>query len=134
MENRPDGSTATLVGWLLVVIGVVAAFFTASAETSNGWLFGLAIVNLGLGLGVLLLSLGYLVKAIWFLPGREPPSPQQEPAIGAALVKCDWCGRTPAAGSPCSQIPHDKLVQIATKITSPVCQEQLAQHGFGIAT
>ncbi len=70
MGKRPDGSKPTLMGWVLILVGGVVAIVSTGAHTdalANGGLFGLGAI----ALGVFLVSLGYLVKAIWFLPGRE---------------------------------------------------------------
>lgn len=131
-DQRPDGATATAIGWLLVVVGIVAAFITANAETTNGWIFGIAIANLGLGLGVLLLSLGYLVRAIWFLPGREIQASDSIGAPAEPARTCEWCGRTPMGGKPCSNFPAEGLERLAGKVTDTVCKRQLQERGYGV--
>ena len=106
-NERPDGSTASTVGWFLIFVGVVSAFFAASAETSAWWWFLLAAANLGVGVGVLLVSLGYLVKAIWFLPGREIEEAAKETH---APDPCDWCGQLIAApNKPCASFESERL-------------------------
>lgn len=134
MDNsqRPDGSAATAVGWILVVIGVLAALLTGSAETTNGWLLGLAAANLGVGLGVLLLSLGYLVRAIWFLPGRDAER-ASVPAASSASAEpnvCNWCERElPPGATTCTTLTGSQLQRVAHKVTDPVCRAQLNAHG-----
>jgi hypothetical protein len=132
-NQRPDGSTASAVGWLLIVAGGLAALFTAGAETTEGWIFGIALANLGLGLGVLLLSLGYLVRAIWFLPGREVELAAAPPSDGGASGKkvCGWCERElPASATTCTSLTMPQLQRVAPKITDPVCRSQLQSRGI----
>ena len=132
MDNleRPDGSVVTPIGWGLIVIGVIGAFIGASADTFNGALFGFGLANLGIALGVLLLSLGYLVRAIWFLPAREIAKPKAEADIPAALTPtCDWCGRNLPRGSrTCTSYDREALERVANKVQDPVCLEQLRIH------
>ena len=132
--ERPDGSVVTTIGWCLIVIGVIGAFVAASADTTNGLITGLALTNFGLGLGVILLSLGYLVRAIWFLPGREIETTNFGNRAGRIEGEtCDWCGRSPASGKPCSAFSGEALSKISVKIANPVCQEQLRQRNYPVA-
>ncbi|MEC7399959.1 MAG: hypothetical protein VYD00_08085, partial [Pseudomonadota bacterium] len=72
-----------------------------------------------------LLALGYLVKAIWFLPGREISS------AGIELKRCDYCGlKVTAPSQPCSAIPTTDLTQVASRIDSDNCRRVLAEKGF----
>jgi hypothetical protein len=132
MENleRPDGSVATPVGWLLIMAGVTGAVIAASAETMTGMLLGFGMANLGFGLGVILLSLGYLVRAIWFLPGRDILASEGRPPP-AASTQCSWCDRQlPARFRTCTSFDHDSLLKVAPKVIDPVCQQQLCQRGY----
>ncbi|MGY6550590.1 MAG: hypothetical protein ACXIT4_01705 [Erythrobacter sp.] len=126
MLERPDGSTATSFGWVLVVVGILAALVAGIAETTNVLIIAAAVANLGIGLGVLLLSLGYLVRAIWFLPGREIT------IIDPALQKCDFCDidvLLPAL--PCSAVPTEELASISSEqIDSDNCRIILRQKGL----
>ena len=130
--ERPDGSVVTPIGWLLISVGIIGVFIAATAETLNGTLLGFGLANLGIGLGVVLLSLGYLVRAIWFLPGRNvlseaSPSRAEEHATESA---CEWCGRTPASGKACSKISAEALARLSPQITNPTCKEHLRLHGY----
>ena len=126
-NERPDGSVATTVGWVLIAGGVVCAFLAASAETSEWWWFLLAAGNLGVGVGVLLVSLGYLVKAIWFLPGRETAESVE---AAPAPAPCDWCGQAIAApNKPCAAFETERLKIFVPRITNPKCLVALREHG-----
>ena len=133
-NERPDGATATGIGWSLIAIGVVAALITSSVETSSGWIIGLALSNLGIGLGVLLLSLGYLVRAIWFLPGRaDVPEPDatRSPDSPWTDTKCDWCERVlPAGKTTCTSLSPAQLEKVAGKVKDPTCLQQFEQRGI----
>ena len=123
--ERPDGSQSTLAGWILVSIGLVAAFMAAAVENHFAFIVLFAVANLGVGLGVLLLALGYLVRAIWFLPGRDLN------AAGHELLKCDYCDLKIAAPSePCSAVPTLELANIASRIDSENCRRVLVKKGF----
>jgi hypothetical protein len=134
--ERPDGSVATPIGWILIVIGIIGAFVGALAETLNGTLIGFAIANLGFGLGVLLLALGYLVRAIWFLPGREIPLAEiraSSPSIANGPY-CSWCSRRlPAGARTCDSYDAEGLTQVSEKVTDPVCKPQLQERGYPVA-
>ena len=131
--ERPDGSTPTAIGWGLVTLGVVASFFVTFAETPTGWWFSLALANLGIGLGVLLLSLGYLVRAIWFLPGREGgaiPSHKAPQSMSETSDICEWCGvSVQGPAKPCSAFRGDQLPVSAARVHSPVCRAELEKRG-----
>lgn len=132
MQERPDGSVATFVGWTLIAIGVIAAFFISGAETLSGFWFSVGISNLGIGLGVLLVSLGYLVRAIWFLPGREVPQVQQAFTTAATGIDgtCEWCGVTiNSPAKPCSSFRESQLPIAGDRVKSSVCKEQLDMRG-----
>ena len=133
-HQRPDGSTATAIGWLLIAVGVIAALFTGAAESSGGWILGLAMANLGIGLGVLLLSLGYLVRAIWFLPGREglsQPEPSRATTSPSSETTCEWCERIlPAGKTTCTALSPTQLSKVADKVTDPTCLRQFEQRGI----
>jgi len=123
--ERPDGSRPTAIGWILIVAGVFAALFAAIAPDFNWLVIWIALANLGIGLGVILLSLGYLVKALWFLPGREIDSD------GAELQECNYCGiKVIAPAQPCSAIATDELMNVADRIDSDNCRRVLKQKGF----
>lgn len=111
MNERPNGSQATLFGFALIVIGVLALLVGGGAETFEGMIWSAVIANLGIGLGIVLLSLGYLVRAIWFLPGREieadaPTSTE----IKQSGVFCDWCHLwVEAPDKPCSRSDEEAI-------------------------
>ena len=131
--ERPDGSVVTPIGWILIICGIVSAFFAATAESINGTLLGVALANLGIGLGVLLLSLGYLVRAIWFLPSRQIVANEQSGESGEKSVNsaCGWCGRRLPTGSiACTSLTHEQLCEVGPKVPDPVCQKQLHDRGY----
>ncbi len=134
MTERPDGSTATAIGWGLVAVGVLASFFVAQADTPVGFWLSIGIANLGIGLGVLLLSLGYLVRAIWFLPGRsdlEPESLTLESADEVFVEECEWCGvvvQTPAI--PCSAFTSEHLPIPSNRVSNAACIKALGDRGY----
>lgn len=128
MDERPDGSTATFIGWVLIAIGVLAAFFVAGAETPAGFWFSIGLANLAIGLGVLLLSLGYLVRAIWFLPGRDFAGQQPTDAPINQCAYCELVIREPAL--PCSAVPTAELVELADRIDDDRCRKILHDKGF----
>lgn len=133
-QQRPNGSTATGIGWALIAVGVLAAFFTASAETSGGWILGLALSNLGVGLGVLLVSLGYLVRAIWYLPGRDVAAQTESATASTAsstATTCEWCERVlPAGKTTCTSLPSNQLAEVAHLVSDPACLQQFEQRGI----
>jgi hypothetical protein len=123
--QRPDGSQSTVIGWILIGAGIFAALFAAISPNLNWLIIWIGLANLGIGLGVVLLSLGYLVRAIWFLPGREFD------ADGAELQKCDYCDFKIAAPSqPCSAMRSDQVGGAADRIDSDNCRRVLALKGI----
>jgi hypothetical protein len=131
--DRPDGSTATVIGWCLVIAGVLAAFFVGQVDSPTAFWLCLAIANLGVGLGVLLLSLGYLVRAIWFLPGRQTKSDRDRPLSEVTVTdpdECEWCGIVVTApAKPCSAFTTEQLPIAAGRIKSVTCRNQLEARG-----
>ena len=132
-HQRPDGSDATAIGWILIAVGVIAAIFTGTADSGGSWIFGLALANLGVGLGVLLLSLGYLVRAIWFLPGREIVQQLVSDRANSlpSYKKCDWCERVlPAGKTTCTSLTPSKLAKVAGQVKDPTCLREFDQRGI----
>lgn len=140
MIERPDGSQATAIGWTLIAAGLLAIFFAAGAETFEGMVWGALVANLGIGLGIILLSLGYLVKAIWFLPGREIEDDNKEglinssPPSTAAWEDCEWCNlRVYGPARPCSLQGEEELRNELNSITEPLhrdCHSELVSRGI----
>ncbi|WP_152553586.1 hypothetical protein [Erythrobacter longus] len=138
MTERPDGSQATASGWVLVAIGVLAVFVAAGAETFEGMVWGALVANLGIGLGILLLSLGYLVKAIWFLPARDiETADAKNENLGSEGADgfhfCDWCHL--GLYSPdvaCSrQSEEEILADVESKDSlQAACQHELKKRGL----
>lgn len=130
--SRPDGSIASVIGWFLVIVGLIAGFVAANADSFEGMIIGLAICNLAIGLGVLLLSLGYLVRAISFLPGRAMPP---EALASAVTVDCDWCGQSVRKpNEPCASVDVEKLRGIAPTIANPRCRQAFSERRLLDAT
>jgi hypothetical protein len=127
--DRPNGSNATMAGWVLVVAGVLAAFFSRSAESVGAWVFALGIANLGIGLGVLLLSLGYLVRAIWFLPGREVPK-EAIPQTMRQPSYCEWCERDMSPYRACSTVSDEENRQRAARLRDEACLSEFRARGL----
>jgi len=128
-QERPDGSNVTAAGWALVVLGLLAAIFSGSAESLGGWVFALGVANLGIGLGVLLLSLGYLVRAIWFLPGREIPK-EAHPGPLQQSSYCEWCNRDMTPYRPCSTVRDEENRLRAPRLRDEACIAQFRARGL----
>jgi hypothetical protein len=128
-SNRPDGSNATAIGWALVVVGVLALFFFPSAETVAGMVFAVALGNLGIGLGVLLLSLGYLVRAIWFLPGRDIPV-ERTSARAVSTTDCSYCGRDMTPYRACSSVDDETNRSRAPRMNDETCLAAFRSKGL----
>jgi hypothetical protein len=127
LENRPNGSNSIAVGWILVVIGIIAALFSGTDDLRT-FTLALAVGQVGLGLGILLISLGYIVKAVWFLPGRDIPISKETSA--PIPNECQWCGAIVSKpGLPCSAISPDSF-GTGFKIGSKVCREKLKERGI----
>jgi len=127
--ERPDGSNATAAGWGLIAVGIVAAFIGMSSDSLHGFVIGLVIGNLAIGLGVLLLSLGYLVHAIWFLPGREIPlAPQQQGSED--LSNCAWCGRNMAPYRACSTATDEANRERSPRLADERCIAEFRARGL----
>lgn len=132
--QRPNGEGATIWGGVSIVVGVIAAFIATGAETLQGFWIAIAIANLGIGLGVLLLSLGYLVRAVWFLPGREIEEEVDAVTQAKSNQFCEWCDQLVGYPySPCSALGEDSLRQNLNKITSAKCIAALKERGISDA-
>jgi hypothetical protein len=126
-RQRPDGSTSIVVGWILVAIGIIAALFSGT-DDPRIFTLALAVAQIGVALGILLISLGYIVKAIWFLPGRDIPMPLETSVPNPN--ECQWCGAVVSKpGLPCSAISPDRF-GTGFKIGSKVCREKLKERGI----
>ncbi|MEE4537444.1 MAG: hypothetical protein V2J51_03000 [Erythrobacter sp.] len=141
MGDRPDGSQATTFGWLLIIVGLIAAYMGAEADTIEGTIWGAITANLGLGLGMILVSLGYLVRAIWFLPGRGDQETELEkaPYIApeqASFHHCDWCHlKVQHPAIACSQkddeqIYSDLLSLDEEAVLEEACELELKRRGY----
>lgn len=136
--ERPDGSQVTTIGWVLIAIGGLAVFIGAGAETFEGMVWGALVANLGIGLGIILVSLGYLVRAIWFLPGRsiedEPVQESEAHADGDdGFHFCDWCHLGLFAPDvACSrQTETEILADVESKNSlRPECERELKKQGL----
>ena len=131
--QRPTGEVPTGLGWMLIIIGVIAAALAAGSETLEGTILGYLIAQLGIGLGVLLVSLGYIVRAIWFLPGRSVSVTAPANSAAAQTTECEWCGQhVPQPNKPCAQVDREKMARLAPGIKNRHCRQALAQQGFEI--
>jgi hypothetical protein len=128
-SERPNGSNATAAGWTLLALGVIAALFSGSTETFGAWVFALGLANLGIGLGVLLLSLGYLVRAIWFLPGREIPR-EERPQAAVSLSVCTWCDRDMTPYRACSTVSDEENRLRAPRLRDEACLAAFRTRGL----
>jgi hypothetical protein len=128
-SERPNGSNATAAGWALIVLGILSAFFSGSTESFGAWVFALGIANLGIGLGVLLLSLGYLVRALWFLPGREIPR-EERAGSPTNLSFCEWCDRDMTPYRACSTVSDDENRLRAPRLRDEACIAQFRDRGL----
>jgi hypothetical protein len=87
--------------------------------------------DLGIGLGVLLVSLGYLVRAIWFLPGRELVEATNSENVAPQRTECEWCRQMVASpNQPCAAIDREQLADMMPRITNARCKGALAAQGF----
>ena len=134
LVERPSGEAVMMVGWVLIVIGVFAAFVMGGTSNPQTFMLALAVAQIGLSLGILLVPLGYLVRAVYFLPGREVTKAELS---GIAVHQesertgCEWCGQSVLApNKPCSEIGHERLIEIAGDVTNSKCQVQLVEHGY----
>jgi hypothetical protein len=128
-RERPDGSIATGIGWVLVVLGLGIGFFGMRAGTSEGLFTAFAFANLGIGLGVLLLSLGYLVRAIWFLPGREIPGGAAPDSL-AKPTFCQWCDRDMFPYNACSSATEEINLGRAPRLSDEICISEFRARGL----
>lgn len=79
-NNRPDGKILIGTGWTLLVFGILIAFVSLSVDTGTYGTRDIEKIamswNLLLGggalaqIGFMNLLVGFVVRAIWFLPGR----------------------------------------------------------------
>ena len=135
-NQRPNGEGPTAVGWTLIILGVLLAFFAGTAdEISVLLVLGLLLAQLCIGLGVLLVSLGYIVRAIWFLPGRDHVSqltlgPDQVTG-SVPPARCAWCSEEVIAPNrPCSEVEPEKLAAWAPNARKHSCRLALVEHKF----
>ncbi|RJY09383.1 hypothetical protein [Aurantiacibacter aquimixticola] len=129
--GRPDGSHVTGIGSGLIIVGIIAIFFVGSAETAVGFQVALLIAYLGIGLGVLLCALGYLVRAIWFLPGREIELDPGKTEWEAGVSECAYCRlEITAPAEPCSAVSPDELAGMTDRIDDERCFRVLHEQGI----
>ncbi len=135
MSARPDGTKASMIGFILIAIGVFAVIMSVNADSFEQSIWGLILANLGIGLGVLLLSLGYLVRAIWYLPAREMVEDNSQTQIIDTCEDCDWCGiKVYLPASPCSsqneEIITNYLENNPNIELESACRNKLIERGF----
>lgn len=100
-RQRPDGSEMIQWGWVLISLGALllliglvvptfsdpgySGYLSERAPTLNPWKWPLIWLGIGLpNLGVVVLLVGHVVRAIWFLPGREAELAQSHEARAIA--------------------------------------------------
>ncbi|APE27256.1 hypothetical protein [Aurantiacibacter gangjinensis] len=131
MTERPDGSTPTTIGWMLIIIGVMSALMANSADSNEGFYLALFFANLGIGLGVLLCSLGYLARAIWFLPGRTLEAEQAYAEPQKEEATCAYCKKVIAGpAQPCSAVDPQALQATVERIDDDECLRALHAEGL----
>jgi uncharacterized membrane protein YcjF (UPF0283 family) len=124
----------------LIVIGIIAAFLSATAETPEALLLGTTIASSALGVGIILILVGYIVRALFFLPGREVLEAEITGTISGVTspvgtetlkIACEWCDQWVALPNvPCSDVELQRLREIAGDITNSKCRVQLMEHGI----
>ena len=129
-----------VTGWVLIVIGIIAAFLSATAETPEAWLLGTTIASSALGVGIILILVGYIVRALFFLPGRDVSEAEMTGTISGSVspiqveplkIACEWCDQWVALPNvPCSDVELQRLREIAGDITNSKCRVQLMEHGI----
>ncbi|MGE4321781.1 MAG: hypothetical protein AB7E60_01975 [Sphingobium sp.] len=80
-KKRPDGSTQIIIGWILFAVSLSLIFSLEFPEKSYlgvpdpsamVWYWQRSIISSGLfGLSIILLSVGWIIRAIYFLPERD---------------------------------------------------------------
>ncbi|WP_164117150.1 hypothetical protein [Sphingorhabdus sp. Alg239-R122] len=129
--ERPDGGTVIGAGSFLLCVGIIAMFVVVNAETVNTFTISLAIAQIGIGLGVLLIALGYVVRAIWFLPGREIEKQVIASSNAAVSETCEFCDQKVfAPNKPCPKIPSERLTKIASQIDNEQCRTYCIKNGY----
>ena len=86
--KRPHGGNVMIAGWTLLIFGLIAAFISGAMDPQYRDGSGIDLDRMrqkalffwgaaaALSAGTLLLLAGYIVRAIWFLPGdSERPTP-----------------------------------------------------------
>ena len=138
--NRPDGTTAKAVGWTLIAIGACACLVAVNADQLRTFWLAIAIANIGIAIGTLLISLGYVVHAISFLPSkgdlnssvfRQDADVELRDASASEVKKCEWCGLNVASPFlPCSDVGAEELQRRCATVSSVACQTQFKQRGL----
>ena len=138
--DRPDGASAKTVGWTLIAIGICACFVSANADQIRTFWLAIAIANIGIATGMILISLGYVVHAISFLPSkadlnsailREEPDGELRGESELEVNRCEWCELNVARPFlPCSDVGTEELQRRSATVSSIVCQTQLKERGF----
>lgn len=133
-EERPNGKTVHFIGIILITFGIFFAFIGVSAAEPWNAIYLFVLSGAAVNIGVLLLSLGYLVRAIYFLPGREIQAEYEEDALSSpeeAGLECEWCGQVAySPNKPCSMLAEERLLEIASDIENRKCQLMLVDRGY----
>lgn len=76
--NRPDGTNQIYCGWFAMIIAVVLVVSGMKAEVSSydpdSYAGKIVLISLGgalFGMSFFLLAIGWVIRAIYFLPGKE---------------------------------------------------------------
>jgi hypothetical protein len=76
--NRPDGSNQIYCGWFAMLFSVIFVISGFKAEVSSyepdSFTHKVALLSVGgslFGIALFLLATGWIIRAIYFLPGKE---------------------------------------------------------------
>lgn len=71
LKERPDGSKVMALGWLFFIGSIVALFVALNTINTNLKFLSQVLASGFFSLFLFLWSVGYIVRAISFLPGRD---------------------------------------------------------------
>ncbi len=103
--KRPNGGGVMIAGWLLIAGGAISIMVGVPGRMLGAIVFGGGLANLG----VLLVAVGYIVRALFFLPGRTVEASEIDPA---APVPAPTAPHAPPSRSP---IEEQEMARAADK-------------------